>query len=936
MVVSCGGGTTTAKGDYSARIKLEFEQFSQGKDGSTARFQVGSTLVNSVVLDYGYGSHLDSMEVAQYVQNGGEVTIDRLEPGEDYTFSVAAYGPSGDMVCLGGDTARIVKGETVEVNLVCTFKDKYAVQNKVFDIAAKSMNGTLTSDEANTFVAGSFGLKDGQDRTAFIADMMTPDDSPFPYSTVTLARVELIQRDRAATGKSAVDPDNTLAPSSSYLVKFIYSDGTVEFDDLNFIIEGSEWKLAGNGLKYGMKARHKVVEFLSENNPGVYYGIEPYSNNGDNITANTMTVFGTGIEDISFTAVTNPDSGDISFQRDTPYDTVHTLPDDVNYSLVNYTANVTDGTQVNFDISENSVVTHETYKIRGAYDSGIDKYSEKPVIDLFSSFNKFSFFVHLPSWAVRAEFRYNIDGYNSIEQASKVAEGEGWLSLNNPSLIIDRTQYDGTEFMGGAFIFRYFDSSDNVYEVFIPYEYFVATAEYGELPDNTYPTMGKGFGMSLVQSADNTTYPLSLTNTYSFPTYTGIAMTAFTTNTTTDNVNYNPIVMKALVTPKGQTVKGTLIRIPKYDKKLYNVKIFWMSGGDLVVGAGIKDTGKVVFMRLSSDLSTVKWINTYLKDTDDASSGEFVDMIFMNGSSQLIAVMKGVKDGNQRTNLIKVSTTDGQVLSATTVESSTTGRYFAPVDVKMIKTKSRLLLLVSRTLATGKSTAKIVALDNDFNIIGGSAVIINRKVTDLQMDMDDQYEQLFLSYTEELDAGGNRACVDKVNHNLNTDQSALTFSSIDHNEIVRLLDAYPLTITKTFMQISGTKLYYYFSGELAAGVTEYINSVMAFDIPGFGINWTRNFTMTSFDNGGPGANSSFYGRYFNVVVNLSASGDAYGVMNENLDDDFGAQPSVITPDVSTDMVATPFVPAVNVSADDIVYDPLTPLKVKTTMLIQSY
>ncbi len=894
--------------------------------------QVGSTLINSIQIGYDHDTEHYATEVIHNVENNDDIYINGLEPGEEYSFYVAAYDPDGTMVCMGGDDATIIPGEVVDVNLTCTFRDLNAVENLVFKTASASEAGTLTQVQAEEVVAENFGIKDGMDRAAFIANMIEPYESDFKFDPdVTLSGVELVRWDRKAVGKPTGRNDGTVVSGAGYLLKFVYSDGTVDFDDVTFVLENDEWKMAGNNAPYGFKVRHAAVEIMSDT-PETIYGLDVYKNHDDGLeNINGLSVSGSGIETTAFSKVFDPDTNDIFMRRNTPYDANATMPDDINYSLIKYSGDVTSGSSVQFEAENGQEVLTESYRIRGSHDFDAPDFTEKPLVTPMKSADKYSFFVQLPSWAVRAEVRYFL--YANPGQSEY---NSGWLSLQDPSFSIDLSELTIPYVEDGYFIFSFYDENDSVYTVYMPYAYFNAYAIEGELPSEPFPAFGSGFGSSFYRSGDGA---LTVTAMHYYPVFTGFMAAGFTYSTTSDYTNYNPVVMKGNVTPKLQKMIAAIVNIPKYDMGLYNVKVITVSGGEMLLTAGIKDTNKVVIMRISADLTTIKWINTYSNGSDGTSTEpSFIAMDLINGSTQLAVVLKGVKNGVECVNIIKVSATSGQVVAAVNLSNTVATREVKPVGMDVLKSKNRIILLTQRDVTVDKRTFKLIALDSDLNIVANSAFVINRYVAEPKLVVSNSTDKIYVTYTEKPAEGlSYQPVLDEIQHNLSTDDTVYAFGAVNHYVMVPQDSQYTFDIERTEIMDSLGMLYLYFEGVYHGATTESYNGLMGIDMNAGNISWLRGIpgyatTQTGFAMS-PAPDSSVLVSMGDRIYNISSAGQAYGTGLLNLENMLGLTLAAGTSSSGNDVTGTPFVPAVNAETGDNTALPMQIINIKTDIMI---
>ncbi|MGE4268036.1 MAG: hypothetical protein AB7F25_11420 [Deferribacterales bacterium] len=925
LLVSCGGGTTASKSRYSAKVKLEFEDLTASKSGVTSRMQVGSTLINSIIIGYGYGSNLSTKEVISSVQNDSDIYINGLEPGQEYSFTVSAYGPSGSMVCMGGDTATIIPGQVVDVNIICTFKDKYAVENMVLDVASKGMDGTLTSAEADAVVAANFGVKDGMDRSAFISDMMEEDSGKFAFdSGISLSRVELVSWSRSATAKTDVQNDGTLS-QASYLMKFIYADGSVEFDDINFVIENDEWKIAGNGMQYGMKIRHAAIEFVDDPETTIY-GLEVYKNyDDDSDNIDSLSVSGDGITTTGYTKTLNPDTGDYYMRQATAFDENLSIPDEINYSLIPYTGNVAGGASVAFGITEGSGTDSETYHIRGSHDYDAPAYSEIPTVSPLTSADKMSFLVQLPSWVIRADVHYKLeDGQGQSD------DGESWLSMQRPSFYIDTASLTISGISDGALTFNFYDSNDSVYTIYMPYSYFTNNAVYGELTDDSFPALGGGFSTALshVEAADES--GITLNDIY-YSSSSSVFAVGYSGLTTSDDVNYNPIVMKGSFTSRGHSINAGLIKMSQHDMELYNAQVEGVLGNEILLAAGIKDTNKVVVMRISSDLSTIKWVNTYSNGNDETSSASgFVSMALIKNSTEVAVLMKGYQGGVKTANMIKISAANGETLSATHLAEA--GVDITPVAMGVVKSKNRVVLLTQQETSGEKSTCNMLVFDSDLNLIGNSTVIDDRAVKDLNLVVGSSNDKIYLSYSEKPDNGSvYQPVLDDLEHNLSTNNETYAFSLVYHNV---LTSADPLLTVESYytkLQESGDMLYMFFAG--ADDDSQSLNSyqaVAAVDMTSGDVPWIKSFMdIMGVSAMSPASGDSLLMSAGSWLFNLSAEGEVNGYSIEDVTSELQFTTTTITPVSASNITASVFVPTVNAAAADTEMEDIQPVTVKS-------
>lgn len=930
LLVSCGGGTTASKSRYSAKVKLDFEDLTTSKSGVTSRMQVGSTLINSIIIGYGYGSNLSTKEVISSVQNESDIYINGLEPGQEYSFSVSAYGPTGSMVCMGGDTATIIPGQVVDVNLVCTFKDKYAVENMLLSVASQGMAGTLSEEDAEAVVATNFGVKDGMDRDAFIADLRQEETNKFAFdSGISLSRVELVQWTRSATAKTTAEDDGTLS-QNSHLIKLIYSDGSVDYDDINMVIEGGEWKIAGNGLQYGMKIRHAAVEFVDYPHTTIY-GLEVYKNyddGSDNI--DSLSVSGDGITTTGYTKTLNPDTGDYEMRQDTAFDENLSIPDDINYGLIPYTGDVANGASVAFGITEGSDTDSETYHIRGGHDYDSPAYSEIPTISPLTSADKMSFLVQIPSWVIRADVHYKLD-----DGQGQSDEGESWLSMQKPSFYIDTTSLTISGISDGAFTFNFYDSNDSVYTVYMPYSYFTNNAVNGELTDDSFPALGGGFSGSLSQVVATGQSGVTLNDIF-YSSSSAVFAVGYSVFTTSDNVNYNPIVMKGSFTARGHSIKAGLIKMSQHNMELYNAQVEGVLGNEVLLAAGIKDTNKVVVMRLSSDLSSIKWVNTYSNGNDGTSSFPgFVSMALVKDSTEVAVLMKGYESGVKTANMIKISAANGAVLSAVHLADNT-GADITPVAMGVVKSKNRVVLLTQKATTGENSTCNMLVFDSDLNLIGNSTVIENRAVKDLNLVVAGSNDKIYLSYSEKHENQIlYQPVLDELEHNLSTNNGTYGFSFVSHNVLTPTNAQLTLESYYTKLQDSGDRLYMFVSGgDDDSQNPALYNAVAAVDMASGDVPWIMSLPdimgVTAMSDA---SGDSLLMTAGTQLFNFNSDGEVKGYSIHDVSTDLHFTTTLVTPVSAANINASAFVPTVNATSSDTEMEAVQSVTVKSNLIL---
>lgn len=487
-LVSCGGGGTTAAkgGKNSIQIKLNLPGGSKARSKTDARFTIGNTNISSVYIDYGLtGGESTSIDATSAAENQTEVTINNLEANKQYSFSVRAYSSASTMVCQGGDTLTIQPNTTSDLNLTCTFEDRYAVENFLFNIEAKLLDNTMTSALLSDYVApaADFGTFNGMDRAAFISNYINQrigllDDG------LTLVTVQLLDP-RSVQGKSG----RTTESVSQIVVKYIYDDGSYEFQELWAAKIDNEWYLVGNGEEFDLSITNSSNQLYIAT-----YQADPIIYNGIYVDAGTYAT--TGIENFELSG--NGYSAPVGYNFQQIYGLTLPILDAPNYvyapedlyfeNITNNLAIYTDGSTIHdgdkYDFSiyklNNEETTASAYiKGDGITYTGADTY---PTItaELLTG-NEFNFNVTQPTKFTPSKMKIEIVAINHITQ--QMFKSFGRVPLNGTSFSADLVAMAESEPDYGYVRIIAYDSDGRAFSTFYSFDRLNMHLESGGNPD---------------------------------------------------------------------------------------------------------------------------------------------------------------------------------------------------------------------------------------------------------------------------------------------------------------------------------------------------------------------------------------------------------------------------------------------------------------------
>lgn len=785
MIVACGGGTTASKSKYAVKINVDIEQIQKQRNKSMSRLLVGNTLIGSVVIGYGLEAPDETIEVMDKIENNEEILIEGLEAGKTYNFSVSAYDYADTMVCFGGATAQIMPNATEDVVLECTFGEKYAVENMAFEIFSKAAEGTLSTTEAEDAVAYNFTMHNGMDRSEFVYRLRGSMTAEFGYSNDTLSGISLIRRDRSASGKTArTQTTEEVEENAGYLVKFIYTDGSYDFNDIRFVREAEGWKIAGNGLKYGLKARPQMAEFYPQSageqpqkiaGLSLHYNQNQYFSDIETVTVSVPQVQETGQTSPVVLSETFENSDGLLYSNSTYLSPTSEWVSLVNSNIIPFTGSLAQDTAVSFAVREYADPPHtetESFRVLGGYTFGEIESAEFPVVTPVREGSTVRFNLQLPSWVRRLEFYFEgIVSYEHVIRKSRI-------SIYSPSFLFDDFFNDIEEGSDTSiFIFTAYDSKDRAYSIYMPYDYILDTI--GTEPGGGAGILGNGFSALYTQDYSGQTYYPDIKGAGAASGFSSVAFVSSSDLSSAGSNAYNPIIMNTTFSEGTPSVISRLIVYAYYQNGLFNAKTLVDSDGDIFMFAGLYGTGRATVMRISPDLQTIRWVKNYVNAFDAYHiSGSFTDMALVNEGSEIVLLLTGIDAGFERADLIRISAANGLVQNAVRLSSSD-GDNIRPLKIGVYKPKNRIVVLTERKAAPSAATADycLSVFSDSLAHIDSRTVLENVTADSFDMAVSSS-GSVWMSYALEI-SGVKHMQVAKVDGDLTEDtmQYGLTVSN---------------------------------------------------------------------------------------------------------------------------------------------------------------
>ncbi len=146
LLFSCGGGGGGGGSEKSADVSFKIDMSSILSDGRSPAHDMTVLEISQMVLSYGSGGQMSSMDVTEAVRNDSPITISDLYINRTYTFEIEAN--SGSRIVCSGSTDVLLR-PNIEVTLACTTNGAaYSQFNDIFEI----VDGVELSDGRTLFL----------------------------------------------------------------------------------------------------------------------------------------------------------------------------------------------------------------------------------------------------------------------------------------------------------------------------------------------------------------------------------------------------------------------------------------------------------------------------------------------------------------------------------------------------------------------------------------------------------------------------------------------------------------------------------------------------------------------------------------------------------------------------------------------------------------
>lgn len=739
---ACGGGTTASKSkNTSIEIKLELPDNSKKRTKTNPRFTVGNTSISQVLIGYGpTGDEQTTMDVTTAAENQSSVTIPDLEAGKEYSFTVSAFSGTDTLVCQGGDSLTIVPNTVSDLTLTCSFEDKYAIENFVFSVEAKGVDGTLSESDMDDYVAdeSDFGVYNGMDRSTFITDFVTKR-AEMKSNGLNLISVQMLNPRMKLPKSKMKTSSKTSEDTATAKVKYIYSDGSYKFEELWAAKIDDEWKLIGNGHNYDLAIENQAAQLFSTSGQTTPVKVAGISVGAGTVSADkiaSFTMSGNGINSAGYLIIPDPN---FIYAKLTSSASSYFF-NEINENMTMYAnaAAVNDGDPYSFAITtKESGSVAETLYVQGdgitsSYMSG----NVFPTAAMASSSSCTKSITvtlptaYTPSWA-------EIQFFTVSDQGTKrTVKGRVPLTTSVISVdlgdIIPATQNYGemkiTAYDSAGRAFSTFYSFDNLGlatgtacvsgggddgdddDNVIVNGYYKIYDIFDEIQSQLFSTAFKDFK----KNADNSFSALLSTNLLS-PGYNDF------------NGYFEPLM--ANFDADGDVLSAYSIEHvnPDSANTVSRVKLLTASDGTQYIVARNYEGGDyfVTLMKISSSGDSISWIKKYQSaDTDYNQFHKFIDAALVSDSvndtdtsDDIVLLIKGKNNSNSynaNTMLLKVSSSDGNIMSSNLIEATNTDGGVLPIKLAVVKPYDTVVVL-AYTYAPdtqNHSTLSLIALDS--------------------------------------------------------------------------------------------------------------------------------------------------------------------------------------------------------------------------------
>lgn len=947
---ACGGGTTTSKTKKtSIEIKLAIPDNSKKRTKTSPRFTVGNTSISQVLIGYGLtGDTLTTMDVTTAAENQSSVTISDLEAGKEYSFTVAAFSGVDTLVCQGGDTLTIVPNTVSDLTLTCSFEDKYAIENFVFDIEAKVMSETLSESAMDGYVAdeSDFGIFNGLDRDAFISNFVETRYA-MKSNGLSLVSVQMLNP-RIKLPKAKIKTSSKIIEDTATAkVKYIYSDGSYKFEEMWAAKIDGEWKLVGNGHKYDLAIRNQAAQLFStsgQTTPVKTAGISVGSGTISRDNLSFFTMSGNGINSSGYLVASGLDF--IYAKLVTPSSSY--FFNEINENMTEYAdaAAVQDGDAYNFAITATNFESDtDTLYING--DGITSSYMNGNVFptaaldnspECTKSITLTLPTAYSPSWAEVQILAI------STQNTGKIIKGR--VPLTSPSISIDLSEIIQTAQSYGELKVTAYDASGRAFSTFYSFD------NLG-LATGTGCASGGGDGggdggdsitvdgffnfYELMDTAQSMSYFLSFRDFKSNTdnSFSAILASDLFTSDIASNEYFEPVLANFGANGEASSAFSIEHANPDSANTMFRVKLLTTSDGSQFIVAGNNDNNDrfVSIMKVNASGDNISWIKKYQSaDTDYNEYHKFIDAALVSDSAadddnidEIVLLIKG-KNSNDPYNatamLLKVSSEDGSIMNSNLIAATNAEGGVLPFRLGVVKPYDTVVVLAYTCApdTLNHTTLSLIALNSSLTF-QTSREIYEGYEGIMGMISDNNADEYLLNFVDMAVGINGKIYISMVSSSY-SDASVAQVSTdfhtgsynIDSVSFIMLDDADTtyeqyqsrIAVTKTPSETENLIYYYVLaSGTMSLGDSQMMVttptlaqlSESAFAISGEGLNWVYTLPQLGLDITSiiPGAASSLFLFNGGRLLSINVDGEAGNLLMESADNRLSFHTTTVSP-----------------------------------------
>ena len=731
LLASCGGGTTTSKTKTSIAIKLQLPSDTKKRTKSSPRFTIGNTSISKVQIGYGLtGGNMTSLDVTTEAENQSSVTISQLEAGKEYSFTVAAYSGADTLVCQGGDTLTIVPNTESDLTLTCSFQDKYAIENFVFNIETGMINETMTESDLEDYVADSsdFGVYNGLDRDAFISDFIAE-------------RIEMKDNGLSLISVQMLDPktksSKTSESTATAKVKYIYSDGSYRFKELWAAKIDDEWKLVGNGHSYDLSIKNQAAQLFStasQTDPDKFAGITVGAGSVSKDSIASFAMSGDGISSTDYTISAGSDP--IYAKLTSPSSSYYFKEINENMTMYGNASAVNDGDPYVFAITTvNSESKTDTQYIDGdgitAAEMEQDVFPTATVVQdnyCTKTVNLTMPTAYTPSWA-------QID-ILVLDSHSTAVTGSVKVPINATTASVDMTDILGSSPQYSEIKLTTYDPTGRAFSTYYSFENLGISADNGCTPGggsggSDDDIVVDGYYNLASLSTDGMDYSVKFNGirVNSDNSFYGVLSTELFSDIYSDGY-YEPVVASFNSDGTPASAYSVQHTDANSENTMFRVKVFKTSDGSQFIAAGNYDNDNFVsVMKINAAGDDIDWIKKYQSsDTGNNEYHKFIDASLISDSvddtdsaEEILLLIKGQNEDaqfNSTVMMLKVSSEDGSILNSSITTVTNTNGGIVPIKMAVIKPYDAVAVLAYTCAddGTAYSSLSILALDSELTL----------------------------------------------------------------------------------------------------------------------------------------------------------------------------------------------------------------------------